>query len=80
LLPGRRDQTRQEGQILRDATGLRVFEPLVQACLWLVPDEPGVADVIAEQRELLARLRAVIEAKDEELAALRTLLAAVRGS
>jgi hypothetical protein len=34
--------------------------------LWLVSEEPGLADVIGEQRELLARLRAVVEAKDAE--------------
>jgi len=32
-----------------------------------VPEEPGLADVIAEQGELLARLRAVVEAKDAEM-------------
>ena len=31
----------------------------------LVPEEPG-PDVIAGQRELLSRLRAVVEAKDAE--------------
>jgi hypothetical protein len=29
-----------------------------------MPEEPGLADVIAEQRELLSRLRAVVEAED----------------
>ena len=37
----------------------------------LVPEEPGLAEVIAGQRELLSRLRAVVEAKDAENAALR---------
>ena len=36
-----------------------------------MPQEPGLADVIAGQRELLARLRAVVEAKDAEIAVLR---------
>ena len=39
--------------------------------MWSVPEEPGLADVIAGQRELLSRLRAVVEAKDAEVAALR---------
>lgn len=39
------------------------------------PDLPGVG---GEQRELLARLRAVIGAKGEELAVQRTSLGAVR--
>ena len=39
--------------------------------LWLVPEEPGLADVIAEQRVLLSRLRAVAAAKDAEIAVLR---------
>jgi len=39
--------------------------------LWLVPTEPGLADVLAEQRELLSRLRAVAEAKDAENQVLR---------
>ena len=43
-----------------------------------MPEEPGLADVIAEQRELLSRLRAVVEAKDAEVAALRAELAAAR--
>ncbi len=46
--------------------------------MWLVPEEPGVADVIAVQGELLARLRAVVEAKDAEVTALRVELAAAR--
>jgi len=46
--------------------------------LWLVPEEPGLADVIAAQRELLSRLRAVVEAKDAENAGLRAELAASR--
>jgi hypothetical protein len=41
--------------------------------LGLVPEEPG-PDVIAEQRELLSRLRAVVEAKDAENVALRAEL------
>jgi hypothetical protein len=34
-------------------------------------EERGLADVIAQQRELLWRMRAVVEAKDAEYAALR---------
>ncbi|MFI5063114.1 MAG: transposase [Streptosporangiales bacterium] len=41
-------------------------------------DEPDLAGVIAEQRELLARLRAVVEAKDAEAVMLRVELAASR--
>jgi hypothetical protein len=41
-----------------------------------VPEEPGLADAIAGQRELLSRLRAVVEAKDAEVTALRAELAA----
>jgi hypothetical protein len=41
-----------------------------------VPEEPGLADVIAEQGELLARLRAVVEAKDAENQVLRAAGAA----
>jgi predicted RNase H-like nuclease (RuvC/YqgF family) len=40
--------------------------------------EAGLADVIAGQRELLSRLRAVVEAKDAENAALRAELEASR--
>jgi hypothetical protein len=36
-----------------------------------VSDEPDPSGVAGEQRALLARLRAVVEAKDVELAALR---------
>ena len=43
-----------------------------------MPEEPGLADVIAEQRELLSRLRAVVEAKDAEIQALRAELEAAR--
>jgi transposase len=43
-----------------------------------VPEEPGLADAIAEQRELLARLRAVVEAKDADNAVLRRELDAER--
>jgi transposase len=43
-----------------------------------VPDEPGQADAPAEQRELLARLRAVVEAKDAEIVVLRAELGAER--
>ena len=43
-----------------------------------VPEEPGLAEVIAEQRELLSRLRAVVEAKDTEIALLRRELDAER--
>jgi len=39
--------------------------------LGLVPGEPGLPDVIAQQRELLSRLRAVVEARDDGNAALR---------
>ena len=44
-----------------------------------MPEEPGLADVIAQQRELLSRLRAVVGAKDAENAALRAELDASRG-
>jgi Transposase IS66 family len=43
-----------------------------------VPEEPGLADVIAGQRELLSRLRAVVEAKDAEIGVLRGELDAER--
>jgi transposase len=43
-----------------------------------VAEEPGLADVIAGQRELLSRLRAVVEAKDAENVALRAELDASR--
>jgi hypothetical protein len=46
--------------------------------LGLVPEEPGLADVIAEQRELVSRLRTVVEAKDAENAVLRRELDAER--
>src|SRR5271168_255758 len=46
--------------------------------LGLVPEEPGPPDEIAGQRELLSRLRAVVEAKDAENAALRRELDAER--
>ena len=46
--------------------------------LGLVPEEPGLAEVVAEQRELLSRLRAVVEAKDAEVAVLRQELDAER--
>jgi len=46
--------------------------------LVLVHEEPGLADVIAEQRELLSRLRAVVETKDAENAMLRQGLDAER--
>jgi hypothetical protein len=46
--------------------------------LGFVPEEPGPPDVIAEQRELLARLRAVVAAKDAENAVLRQELDAER--
>ncbi len=45
----------------------------------LVPEEPGLADVIAEQRELLSLSRAVVEARDAENAVLRQELDAERG-
>ena len=41
-----------------------------------MPDEPAAGGETGEQRELLARLRGVIEAKDAENAALRAELAA----
>jgi len=43
-----------------------------------VPEEPGLPDVIAQQRELLSRLRAVVEARDAENAVLRQELDAER--
>jgi hypothetical protein len=43
-----------------------------------VPEEPGLADVIGEQREVLSRLRAVVEAKDAENQVLRAELDAAR--
>jgi hypothetical protein len=43
-----------------------------------VQEVPGLGDVIAEQRELLSRLRAVVEAKDAENAVLRAELVASR--
>jgi transposase IS66 family protein len=46
--------------------------------LGLVPEEPGPSDEIAGQRELLSRLRAVVEAKDSENAVLRAELDAER--
>ena len=44
-----------------------------------MPEEPGLADVIAEQCELLARLRAMVVAKDAGNAVLRAELDAERG-
>ncbi len=41
-------------------------------------DEPDPSGVAGEQRELAGRLRAVIEAKDAELAVLRTAVAGLR--
>jgi hypothetical protein len=46
--------------------------------LGLVPEEPGPPGEIAGQRELLSRLRAVVEAKDAENAVLRAELDAER--
>ena len=46
--------------------------------LGLVPEEPGPSGEIAGQRELLSRLRAVVEAKDAENAVLRAGLDAER--
>jgi transposase len=46
--------------------------------LGLVPEEPGLPDVIAQQRELVSRLRAVAAAKDAENAMLRAELDAER--
>ena len=43
-----------------------------------MPEEPGLADVIAGQRELLSRLRAVVGAKDAEVTGLRAELGASR--
>ena len=43
-----------------------------------MPDEPGRGDADAGQRELLARLRAVVEARDAENAVLRAELEAER--
>ena len=43
-----------------------------------MPEEPGLPDVTAVQRELLSRLRAVVEAKDAENAVLRRRLDAER--
>ena len=43
-----------------------------------MPEEPGLADVIAEQRELLSRLRAVVAAKDAENQVPRAELDAAR--
>jgi hypothetical protein len=43
-----------------------------------VPEEPDPAGAAAEQRGLAARLRAVIEAKDAEIAALRAMLGGLR--
>ena len=44
----------------------------------LVPEEPGPPVEVAGQRELLSRLRAVVEAKDAENAVLRAELDAER--
>jgi hypothetical protein len=44
----------------------------------LVPDGPDLPGVVAEQRELLARLRGVVEAKDAEAVMLRAELAVAR--
>jgi transposase len=46
--------------------------------LGLVPEEPGPSGEIAGQRELLSRLRAVVEARDAENAVLRRELDAER--
>jgi len=46
--------------------------------LWLVSGEPDLRGGGGEQRELLARLRAVVEAKDAENAVLRAELSAER--
>jgi transposase len=46
--------------------------------LGLVPEEPGPPDEVAGQRELLSRLRAVVEAKDAENAVLQAELDAER--
>jgi hypothetical protein len=46
--------------------------------LGLVPEEPGPPGEVAGQRELLSRLRAVVEAKNAENAVLRRELDAER--
>ena len=46
--------------------------------LGLVASEPDLAGVIAEHREFLVRLRAVVEVKDAEIAMLRQELDAER--
>jgi hypothetical protein len=46
--------------------------------LGFVPEEPGPPEEVAGQRELLSRLRAVVEAKDAENAVLRRELDAER--
>lgn len=46
--------------------------------LGVVPDEPGVPADSRDQRELIARLRAVVEAKEAENAVLRAELEAQR--
>ena len=46
--------------------------------MWLVPGEPDPLGGDQEQGELLARLRAVAEAKDAEVSLLRAELAAER--
>ena len=46
--------------------------------MWPVPDAPDVPTGGGEQRELLARLRAVIEAKDTGIGVLRPGLDAER--
>jgi transposase len=46
--------------------------------LGLVPEEPGPPEEVAGQREVLSRLRAVVEAKDAENVALRRELDAER--
>jgi len=46
--------------------------------LGIVPEEPGPPEEVARQRELLSRLRAAVEAKDGENAALRRELDAER--
>ena len=43
-----------------------------------MPDEPGLPAGAGEQRELLARLRAVVKARDAENTMLRAELAAER--
>ena len=52
-----------------------MLEPIVLVeDAWAVPGDPDPPGVPGDQRALAARLRAVVEAKDIELAALRAKL------